>query len=126
MLFTRATLGNRPDLFGGTVKTYTDTTYPKNIWRTKPCRHHYGGEKYLGYPYNMGRILPGDLLRLFRLCIMGYQPQRLGRGRSERRGFTTSAPRYPLLMQNPATCVFFVGTYDTPAFPTSLSMWATA
>jgi len=50
-----ATLGNRPDLFGGSVKTYTDYDIPEEYLSDETfAAIIMEAEKYLGYPYVWG------------------------------------------------------------------------
>lgn len=107
-----ATLGNRPDLFGGTVKEFTDYDVPEEyLVDERFAAILTEAEKYLGYPYVWGGSNPStsfDCSGFVSWVInhSGWDVGRLGATSLYNICTPTSSPR-------PGDLVFFEGTYDT-------------
>ncbi|MEG0598381.1 MAG: C40 family peptidase, partial [Oscillospiraceae bacterium] len=107
-----ATLGNRPDLFGGTVKEFTDYDVPEEYLADETFKAILTeAEKYLGYPYVWGGSNPStsfDCSGFVSWVInhSGWDVGRLGATSLYNICTPTSSPR-------PGDLVFFEGTYDT-------------
>lgn len=108
-----ATLGNRPDLFGGTVLEPTLYDVPEEYLADPEFAAILEeAEKYLGYPYVWGGYSPntsfdcsGFVSYVYNQC--GWDFGRLGAQGLYNLCSRTSSPR-------PGDLVFFTGTYDTP------------
>lgn len=107
-----ATLGNRPDLFGGTVKEFTDYDVPEEYLADETFKAILTeAEKYLGYPYIWGGYNPStsfDCSGFVSWVInhSGWDVGRLGATSLYNICTPTNSPR-------PGDLVFFEGTYDT-------------
>lgn len=108
-----AVLGNRPDLFGGTVLEYTDYDIPEAYLEDETFAAIITeAEKYLGYPYVWGGSSPKtsfDCSGFVSWVInhSGWDVGRLGAQGLCNICTRTASPR-------PGDLVFFTGTYDTP------------
>ena len=108
-----ATLGNRPDLFGGTVLEPTLHDVPESYLADPEFAAILEeAEKYVGYPYVWGGSNPntsfdcsGFVSYVYNQC--GWDFGRLGAQGLYNLCSRTSSPR-------PGDLVFFTGTYDTP------------
>ena len=108
-----ATLGNRPDLFGGTVGEFTDYDVPEEyLYDERFAAMLTEAEKYLGYPYVWGGSSPSTSFDCsgylsWVLNHSGWNVGRLGAQGLYNICNRTNNPQ-------PGDLVFFVGTYDTP------------
>lgn len=108
-----ATLGNRPDLFGGTVLEPTLYDIPEEYLADETFAAMMAeAEKYIGYPYVWGGSSPKtsfDCSGFVSWVInhSGWDVGRLGAQGLCNIYTRTTSPQ-------PGDLVFFVGTYDTP------------
>ena len=118
-----ATLGNRPDLFGGSeyIGKYYVTKYEKYEIPPEALEDEQfaaiikEAEKYLGYPYVWGGSTPatsfdcsGFVSYVYNNCGVGWSFGRLGAS-----GLLGVCTRVSAANLRPGDLVFFQGTYDT-------------
>ena len=118
-----ATLGNRPDLFGGSayVGRYYDTEYEKYEIPPEALEDEQfaaiikEAEKYLGFPYVWGGSSPatsfdcsGFVSYVYNNCGVGWSFGRLGA-----EGLRQLCTRVSSANVKPGDLIFFQGTYDT-------------
>ena len=118
-----ATLGNRPDLFGGSeyIGKYYVTKYEKYEIPPEALEDEQfaaiikEAEKYLGYPYVWGGSTPatsfdcsGFVSYVYNNCGVGWNFGRLGAS-----GLLGVCTRVSAANLRPGDLVFFQGTYDT-------------
>ena len=118
-----ATLGNRPDLFGGSeyIGKYYVTKYekyeipPEALEDEQFAAIIMEAEKYLGYPYVWGGSSPatsfdcsGFVSYVYNNCGVGWSFGRLGAS-----GLLGICTRVSAANVRPGDLVFFQGTYDT-------------
>lgn len=118
-----ATLGNRPDLFGGSeyIGKYYVTKYEKYEIPPEALEDEQfaaiikEAEKYLGYPYVWGGSTPatsfdcsGFVSYVYNNCGVGWSFGRLGA-----EGLRQLCTRVSAANLRPGDLVFFQGTYDT-------------
>lgn len=107
-----ATLGNRPDLFGGTVKEFTDYDVPEEYLSDETFKAILTeAEKYLGYPYVWGGSNPSTSFDCsgFVSWVINHSGWDVGRlGATSLYNICT-----PVSNPRPGDLVFFEGTYDT-------------
>lgn len=110
-----ATLGNRPDLFGGTVKTYMDYDIPEEYLSDETFAAIIEeAEKYLGYPYVWGGYCPPTSFDCSGFVSWVINHSGWDMGRLGAQGlYNICAPVYASQVR-PGDLVFFTGTYDTP------------
>lgn len=109
-----ATLGNRPDLFGGTVKTYTDYDIPEEYLEDETFAAIITeAEKYLGYPYVWGGYCPATSFDCsgFVSWVINHSGWNVGRLGAQ--GLYNICTPISAANVKPGDLVFFVGTYDT-------------
>ena len=110
-----ATLGNRPDLFGGTVKQYNDYDIPQEYLSDEVFAAIIEeAEKYLGYPYVWGGSSPVTSFDCSGFVSWVINHSGWDVGRLGAQGLYNICT--PVLAANakPGDLVFFTGTYDTP------------
>ena len=118
-----ATLGNRPDLFGGSeyIGKYYTADYekyeipPEALEDAQFAAIIKEAEKYLGYPYVWGGSSPstsfdcsGFVSYVYNNCGVGWSFGRLGA-----EGLRQLCTRVSAANVRPGDLVFFQGTYDT-------------
>lgn len=118
-----ATLGNRPDLFGGSeyIGKYYTADYEKYEIPPEALEDEQfaaiikEAEKYLGYPYVWGGSTPatsfdcsGFVSYVYNNCGVGWSFGRLGAS-----GLLGICTRVSAANVRPGDLVFFQGTYDT-------------
>ena len=118
-----ATLGNRPDLFGGSeyIGKYYTADYekyeipPEALEDAQFAAIIKEAEKYLGYPYIWGGSTPatsfdcsGFVSYVYNNCGVGWSFGRLGAS-----GLLGICTRVSAANVRPGDLVFFQGTYDT-------------
>lgn len=118
-----ATLGNRPDLFGGSeyIGKYYTADYekyeipPEALEDAQFAAIIKEAEKYLGYPYVWGGSTPatsfdcsGFVSYVYNNCGVGWSFGRLGA-----EGLRQLCTRVSAANLRPGDLVFFQGTYDT-------------
>ena len=118
-----ATLGNRPDLFGGSeyIGKYYTADYekyeipPEALEDAQFAAIIKEAEKYLGYPYVWGGSTPatsfdcsGFVSYVYNNCGVGWSFGRLGA-----EGLRQLCTRVSAANVRPGDLVFFQGTYDT-------------
>lgn len=118
-----ATLGNRPDLFGGSeyIGKYYTADYekyeipPEALEDAQFAAIIKEAEKYLGYPYIWGGSTPatsfdcsGFVSYVYNNCGVGWSFGRLGA-----EGLRQLCTRVSAANVRPGDLVFFQGTYDT-------------
>ena len=118
-----ATLGNRPDLFGGSeyIGKYYTADYEKYEIPPEALEDEQfaaiikEAEKYLGYPYVWGGSTPatsfdcsGFVSYVYNNCGVGWSFGRLGA-----EGLRQLCTRVSAANLRPGDLVFFQGTYDT-------------
>ena len=118
-----ATLGNRPDLFGGSeyIGKYYTADYekyeipPEALEDAQFAAIIKEAEKYLGYPYVWGGSTPatsfdcsGFVSYVYNNCGVGWSFGRLGAS-----GLLGICTRVSAANVRPGDLVFFQGTYDT-------------
>ena len=110
-----ATLGNRPDLFGGTVKTYTDYDIPEEYLEDETFAAIITeAEKYLGYPYVWGGYCPATSFDCSGFVSWVVNHSGWDVGRLGAQGLYNICTPVSASNAKPGDLVFFVGTYDTP------------
>jgi hypothetical protein len=109
-----ATLGNRPDLFGGTVKTYTDYDIPEVYLEDETFAAIITeAEKYLGYPYVWGGYCPATSFDCSGFVSWVINHSGWDVGRLGAQGLYNICTPVSAADAKPGDLVFFVGTYDT-------------
>lgn len=109
-------LGNRPDLFGGTILDYTDYDIPPEALEDETFAAMIEeAEKYLGFPYVWGGSNPTTSFDCsgfvsWVLTNSGI----LNTGRLGAQGLYNICTPVSSANARPGDLVFFVGTYDTP------------
>lgn len=109
-------LGNRPDLFGGTILEYTDHEIPEEYLADETFATIIEeAEKYLGYPYVWGGSNPTTSFDCsgFVSWVLTNSGV-LNTGRLGAQGLYNICTPIPASSARPGDLVFFVGTYDTP------------
>lgn len=109
-------LGNRPDLFGGTILEYTDHEIPEEYLADETfATIMEEAEKYLGYPYVWGGSNPTTSFDCsgFVSWVLTNSGV-LNTGRLGAQGLYNICTPIPASSARPGDLVFFVGTYDTP------------
>lgn len=109
-------LGNRPDLFGGTILEYTDHDIPEEYLADETFATMIEeAEKYLGYPYVWGGSNPTTSFDCsgFVSWVLTNSGV-LDTGRLGAQGLYNICTPIPESSVRPGDLVFFVGTYDTP------------
>ncbi|MGI6174970.1 MAG: C40 family peptidase [Christensenellales bacterium] len=110
-----ATLGNRPDLFGGTVKTYMDYDIPEEYLSDETFAAIIEeAEKYLGYPYVWGGYCPATSFDCSGFVSWVNNHSGWGVGRLGAQGLCNICTPVSAPQVRPGDLVFFTGTYDTP------------
>lgn len=110
-----ATLGNRPDLFGGTVKKYTDYDIPEAYLEDEAFAAIITeAEKYLGYPYVWGGYCPATSFDCSGFVSWVINHSGWDVGRLGAQGLYNICTPVSATNAKPGDLVFFVGTYDTP------------
>jgi hypothetical protein len=110
-----ATLGNRPDLFDGTVKTYTDYDIPEEYLEDETFSAIITeAEKYLGYPYIWGGYCPATSFDCSGFVSWVINHSGWDVGRLGAQGLYNICTPVSASNAKPGDLVFFVGTYDTP------------
>jgi hypothetical protein len=111
-----AVLGNRPDLFGGTILEYTDYDIPEEYLLDETFAAIIEeAEKYLGYPYVWGGSNPTTSFDCsgFVSWVLTNSGV-LNTGRLGAQGLCNICTPISAANARPGDLVFFVGTYDTP------------
>ena len=116
-----ATLGNRPDLFGGSayVNRYYNTVYEK--YEIPPEALEYEqfaaiiaqAEKYLGYPYVWGGSSPSTSFDCSGYVSWVINHSGWDVGRLGAQGLLNICTRVSSANAKPGDLIFFQGTYDT-------------
>ena len=108
-----ATLGNRPDLFGGTVKEPTLHDIPEEYLADETFAAMMAeAEKYIGYPYVWGGSSPKTSFDCSGFVSWVINHSGWDVGRLGAQGLCDICTR--TASPQPGDLVFFVGTYDTP------------
>lgn len=109
-------LGNRPDLFGGTILEYNDYEIPPEALGDETFAIMIEeAEKYLGYPYVWGGSNPTTSFDCsgFVSWVLTNSGV-LNTGRLGAQGLCNICTPVSAANARPGDLVFFVGTYDTP------------
>jgi hypothetical protein len=109
-------LGNRPDLFGGTILEYTDHEIPEEYLADETFATIIEeAEKYLGYPYVWGGSNPTTSFDCsgFVSWVLTNSGV-LNTGRLGAQGLYNICTPIAASSARPGDLGFFVGTYDTP------------
>jgi len=108
-----ATLGNRPDLFGGTVLEPTLYDIPEEYLADETFAAMMAeAEKYIGYPYVWGGSSPKTSFDCSGFVSWVINHSGWDVGRLGAQGLCNICTR--TTSPQPGDLVFFVGTYDTP------------
>lgn len=109
-------LGNRPDLFGGTILDYSDYDIPGEYLSDETFAAMIEeAEKYLGFPYVWGGSKPSTSFDCsgFVSWVLTNSGV-LNTGRRGAQGLYNLCTPISAANAHPGDLVFFVGTYDTP------------
>ena len=110
-----ATLGNRPDLFGGRPLTPTLYDIPESYLSDETFAAMMAeAEKYIGYPYVWGGSSPKTSFDCsgFVSWVINHSGWNVGRLGAQ--GLCNICTPVSAANVRPGDLVFFVGTYDTP------------
>ena len=110
-----ATLGNRPDLFGGRPLTPTLYDIPESYLSDETFAAMMAeAEKYIGYPYVWGGSSPRTSFDCsgFVSWVINHSGWNVGRLGAQ--GLCNICTPVSAANVRPGDLVFFVGTYDTP------------
>ena len=110
-----ATLGNRPDLFGGRPLTPTLYDIPESYLSDETFAAMMAeAEKYIGYPYVWGGSSPTTSFDCsgFVSWVINHSGWNVGRLGAQ--GLCNICTPVSAANVRPGDLVFFVGTYDTP------------
>ena len=110
-----ATLGNRPDLFGGRLLTPTLYDIPESYLSDETFAAMMAeAEKYIGYPYVWGGSSPKTSFDCsgFVSWVINHSGWNVGRLGAQ--GLCNICTPVSAANVRPGDLVFFVGTYDTP------------
>jgi len=108
-----ATLGNRPDLFGGTVKAYTDYDIPEEYLSDETFAAMITeAEKYLGYPYVWGGSSPLTSFDCSGFVSWVINHSGWDVGRLGAQGLYNICTPVSAANAKPGDLIFFTGTYD--------------
>ena len=127
-----STLGNRPDLFSGSQYPNASTLKPPTYYDVPPealedatfAAMLKEAEKYIGYPYVWGGSSPSTSFDCSGFISWVINHSGWSVGRLGAQGLYNICTPVSASQAKPGDLVFFVGTYDTPAYPTSVCMWA--
>jgi hypothetical protein len=110
-----ATLGNRPDLFGGTVLEPTLHDIPEAYLEDEAFAAMMAeAEKYIGYPYVWGGSSPKTSFDCSGFVSWVINHSGWDVGRLGAQGLCNICAPVTSANVRPGDLVFFVGTYDTP------------
>ena len=110
-----ATLGNRPDLFGGTVLEPTLHDIPEAYLEDEAFAAMMAeAEKYIGYPYVWGGSSPKTSFDCSGFVSWVINHSGWDVGRLGAQGLCNICTPVTSANVRPGDLVFFVGTYDTP------------
>lgn len=108
-----ATLGNRPDLFGGTVKQYNDYDIPQEYLSDEVFAAIIEeAEKYLGYPYVWGGSSPATSFDCSGFVSWVINHSGWDVGRLGAQGLYNICTPVSAANAKPGDLIFFTGTYD--------------